>query len=320
MKLKLSLVAAAALLATVSAQANPIRPDTGNSSLVFVAMDGTTPGPGVAPAQSIMINLGFTMLDFLPALSFPSPPSSPSVYTQGTGFLTAPGTTVVWDFVNNTRTLNGVLDSTPVFYSTPYNTYTAAIQNGSSWGVLAGDTVVGASSATTAANVNVMHTGNPTAAQMAELISSSGPLNAASRVNNFMAANSFNGTNQPGQIGGNVATSGDAFLNQTLLNNFGIPTGYGAMPYLTQGSLNYIQFTRQQANVPVYQLGLIDGLPGVSVDNPIADTALRASFSFDATAGTLTYVMPVPEPGTYAMLLAGLAAVGFAVRRRQQPR
>jgi dihydropteroate synthase len=72
---------------------------------------------------------------------------------------------------------------------------------------------------------------------------------------------------------------------------------------------NFIQFTRQQSNTVVYQLGLTTG-----IDNPAVNPA---SFAFDAAAGTLTYVMPVPEPGQYAMLLAGIAAIGFMVRRRQ---
>lgn len=32
----------------------------------------------------------------------------------------------------------------------------------------------------------------------------------------------------------------------------------------------------------------------------------------------LTNVTPIPEPGTYAMMLGGLAAVGFVARRRRQ--
>ena len=43
------------------------------------------------------------------------------------------------------------------------------------------------------------------------------------------------------------------------------------------------------------------------------------SISFKGNAvvlDNLAFTAPVPEPGTYAMLLAGLAAVAFAVRRR----
>jgi hypothetical protein len=37
--------------------------------------------------------------------------------------------------------------------------------------------------------------------------------------------------------------------------------------------------------------------------------------------GTFTYVSPsVPEPGTWAMMLLGFGAVGFAMRRRRTPR
>lgn len=41
-------------------------------------------------------------------------------------------------------------------------------------------------------------------------------------------------------------------------------------------------------------------------------TGQAGSFS-----GTLTVTQVVPEPGTYAMLLAGLGAVGFVARRRK---
>jgi hypothetical protein len=93
-------------------------------------------------------------------------------------------------------------------------------------------------------------------------------------------------------------------------SSFGAGSQYSQnIPYLTAGSQNFIQFTRQQSNTVVYQLGLTTG-----IDNPAVNPA---SFAFDAAAGTLTYVMPVPEPGQYAMLLAGIAAIGFMVRRRQ---
>lgn len=42
------------------------------------------------------------------------------------------------------------------------------------------------------------------------------------------------------------------------------------------------------------------------------------SFIFNATLDSLTQVAAVPEPATYAMLLAGLALVGVAGRRKQR--
>jgi hypothetical protein len=79
--------------------------------------------------------------------------------------------------------------------------------------------------------------------------------------------------------------------------------------WLLNGESSTFQWQQQLvANPIVNQFG-----------NPSTVDSLSAApitFTFDIATNQLV-LAPVPEPGTYAMLLAGLAAVGFMARRRK---
>jgi hypothetical protein len=62
----------------------------------------------------------------------------------------------------------------------------------------------------------------------------------------------------------------------------------------------------------------IGALAGVNAQLPLSPgETLRPYFNL-SSAGVLTYtVASVPEPETYAMLLAGLGMMGFVARRRK---
>ncbi len=69
-----------------------------------------------------------------------------------------------------------------------------------------------------------------------------------------------------------------------------------------------------------FSLYLFDG-SGVnggisSIDYDTTGVALNGSFAL-SHAGFIGNVTPVPEPSAYAMMLAGLAVVGFALKRRR---
>jgi hypothetical protein len=50
----------------------------------------------------------------------------------------------------------------------------------------------------------------------------------------------------------------------------------------------------------------------------VVNGGLNSGFSSGSYSGNIS-IAPIPEPETYAMLLAGLLVVGFAVRWRQAP-
>lgn len=309
MKLKIHVLAAAAgatLLAS-AAHANFAFADAtskGNSSAVFVAMDN-------AQNISVAVDLNAFMVDFLPATSGINPTA---------GSLSAAGTTAVWNFASNSFTVNGAAVAGTVNWASPvasFLTNAAVTGNGYQWGVVAGDSANGAISANNlVTGQNLLFTGNPV--DFNNLVAAGGTstgqiANATTNISNFVAVNNNTGTNSTTVHGASTATSGAPFLGTTLANG-----GIGDFSGGSFGNNNFLvdptavsYFTWANNTLPptLYSLG------GSTTVGALSDSA--ATWSWDGATQTLTYAVPaVPEPGTTAMLLAGLASLGFMGRRR----
>lgn len=314
-----ALAVAIASLAAASAHASLSLAGTsaggGNGSVVFVGIKNPADTGFGSTGNSITIDLGQVFSDFLPGPGTQGVPTSQTTFSAGV--LSAPGTTVVWDFRNNTEVINGSARSGSFQYSSSFNSFLSAVGSGSyNWGVLSAErsnNSTTASATNPIANQNVlMSIADPTT--FTSVPNNTAVSTAAGYINNFYTESNGLGTQVAGVIGANTATTGESYLGTTIKTTNGDYT-----PDFTQlasgRSKSYVAWLQQAATPRMF---LLDGAsdPVGTGNNPPVLGALAASFTFDAVAGTLTYTVPVPEAGTTTMLLLGLAAVGFAVRRR----
>jgi hypothetical protein len=105
----------------------------------------------------------------------------------------------------------------------------------------------------------------------------------------------------------NTPSDGFRWNNDLMKNNF---NGNLTWSYLlANGQSSTFQWQQQLvANPIVNQFGSPSTVDSLS--------AAPITFTFDIATNQLI-LAPVPEASTYAMLLAGLGAVGFFVRRRK---
>jgi hypothetical protein len=218
---------------------------------------------------------------------------------------TAPGTTIVWDFNNNTLSRNGAAVAGTYNYSVPFTFFSNAAAIGStSWGVLAGKAGDFPDFSLTTGNPSPLQLTQQTTDLIANMVlvdslyqNSNGVVNTATRrtTQNIagFGANAVVGetTNASGYVAGGGNLGGNLNWQTNLRWSAGTAVG-GTSPfwYLDDDSL---PSTPSVGNI--YKIG--GGL-------------------FSYNAGVLTWTTPVPEVGTYAMFAAGLMALAFVRRRR----
>lgn len=285
MQFKMQVLVAAAVMAAAGAAnatlTNASNPDT--SSLLFVAYDRTAATS--AGQASTVIDLGLTFADF----------------TLASGYNT-PGTTIVWDFQANSLTINGVAQATTFDWTAAYSTFKNNSQDGETlWGVIAGE-----DSLTDGDVQQYVTTGAPTAGNIATQT----PGNTASMNG---ALNSLILTHS--SLGSHASSANGA---STILG-----TGTGAVHTNSglgssvnwRGKLNWRLSVAEGTASDFY---FVDAAPiDPSDENSFAKVdKFEGEFLYSGDKLTWTVTAAIPEPSTYAMLLAGVVAVGAVARRR----
>lgn len=288
-----TLVAAVAVLAAGAAQAQLSSPGNGvtasnaaNGSLTFVFVDN------IGSPISFEANLKYNLMDFLPS----------SAITKNNQL--NPTGTIVWDFKNDTLNVAGSNVAGTYNWSSVFNAIGNSAQAGDlQWGVYAadnnGNTTAGATNPARRNLAVTLAAGTDTTTVTTQKMgSATGIINTYTTILNAEVAPNTIGTG----IGAASASSGNAYL-----------LGGSSSPGTTLNggvTFNYLFANNTSANFAL--------LTSTATSTQAAvNTAYDGVFNFDYAAGTLTYtVAAVPEPSTYAMLLAGLVAVGFLARRR----
>lgn len=287
MKLK-QIAAALALLA--AGTANAAIATGGNGSLVMIAYDktGGTTTAGV-------FDLGLTMDDLIGAAGNGSGAAAGSLA----------GSYIQWNFLENTINIDGVTttsygnnDWTSAFSTLLANSDAADLQ----FVVTAFDTVgVGANKRTLATGVL-----NPTSRQLNNTSAQASDIAkvAGGQTNDIFTPIQNEGTNGTADNGAYTFTEADGAA--TRANGYAMAGDGFGNNWRGNNLLNGETFAGTQTG-----LWILDGA---------RNEKLLGTLDFNAATGTLTYniaLAPIPEPSTYAMLIAGLALTGFVARRRR---
>jgi hypothetical protein len=290
MKLK-HLVAALALVAAGSANASMDNSTTGNGSLILTVLD-TAQGIGVSAA----FDLGLNMNDFLNGNAIINTPQT-----------AAPITTRTWNLATDPN------------YSAAWNSFVTAIGSdiNSKYAVVALDRTdtgaIGDIRVLTTSNANLTTASNkPNNAQLLGMMGFDG----------YITGSNLLGTQ------GTVANGADFAMSANGTAYAGTGNGYGTtgkingiVPVATAAigtALNFYEFSNSVGTVDPAYLGTEKATiqQFKQVGRGPNGTDFINTFTL-ASNGTLTYVAAVPEPETYALMLAGLGLVGVVARRRK---
>ena len=281
MKFAIKTLVVAAALAAGAAQASINTFDSADGaggSLVLDLWNQTA-------QQSATFDLGLDTIGFTPA-----------------AFSTA-GTQVSWNL--NTGTLNstGSFDVSSLLagvsgdWSAAWNTFAPSLA-GASFAVVAGD-----HSGSTAPTQYYLSTSSSTLAAV-KTTSNTNILGFFTNVNPSLVAANNLGNNPSVANGADVTDSSSAAYQgaaKALADNW-----HNQAPFTATGNIG--------SDLAFYSLQGVGSLPLTKV----AVNQFGGVFDLNADSGVLTYTVAaaVPEPETYAMLLAGLGMLGMIARRR----
>lgn len=298
------IAAALALVAAGTANAAIDNFSTGNGSLFLIAYDNAG---GSSTQTASLFDLGFNLDDIAGTTG--------NGTTGAIGSLVSPGNTVVWNFNENTVSVNGSISSIGTnSWSTAFTKLVANSDAGQiKWTVGAGDSV-GIQS-----NARYLLTGQPTAQALST--------QNASNTSNLTGSNTLFGMN---------------ILNKGTLNVSGVDNGAWTFAAAEDGAAtaangyvidSTIFNTNWKGRNVLTNAIVLDGAEqnlwladATGAEKRVGEQALApagylngsATLTFNSVTGTLTLAVPaVPEPSTYALALIGLGLVGAVARRRR---